>query len=46
MARGSNLFDQYADQLNLEKQVIQFGYETPADLQARKELEQAREEEK
>ena len=32
MAKGSNLMDQYAEQLNFEKQVIQLGYEDPEDL--------------
>lgn len=30
-AKGSNLMDQYAEQLDLEKQVIQLGYENPKD---------------
>ena len=32
MAKGSNLIDQYAEQLNIEKQVIKLGYEDPEDL--------------
>ena len=39
MAKGSNLMDQFADQLELEKQVVQFGYEDPEDLAKRRKAE-------
>jgi len=40
------LLDQYAEQLNLDKQVVHLGFEDPKDLQGRKEREAARQKEK
>ena len=34
--------DQYGEQLNLEKQVVQFGYEDPEELRLQKKLEEER----
>ena len=45
MSKGSNLMDQYAEQLDMEKQVIQLGYEDPEDLRRQREkLERDRQE--
>ena len=39
MAKGSNLFDKFGEQLKLEKQVVNLGYEDPQELAERKQRE-------
>ena len=39
MARGSKLFDQFADQIDFKNQVVSLGYEDPEELRMRKERE-------
>ena len=39
MAKGSNLFDKFGEELKLQKQIVQLGYEDPYELAERKQRE-------